>query len=326
MTVTKAEADAVPPGSERFPGEVEFYQSLALVPDQSAGYDATIGQIDTEEFLRRYNVENTSIRQLVSEVPVLAYTLGRFDACGIVQEGIGFINPPPERVSEVSGLWNHVLGSARLAVAYAEQVSRLSPTGRQILIDQGFTYIMGPSLNPYLFRDTILVSHSGEFVAKQQLSSVHVSTDRAVQTLMQLSQLQAPSFIRILMASELLHTHKPSLPEKLSTVPMLLPQVADWHFGQALELNLARRFLALRKKYGDKNWHTPKGYLEGGPEYLDILLGMGSRFDAALELAADLSPSWLSYVPVPEWERRARELLAASVDKSAQELWPGYQG
>lgn len=301
-----------------------------LSPDNRYPY-----QIPVDVFSEHYNVKNPEVLEVLQKYPTLCYLLGRVTdnpqgedsrpdnvlrPYYLLKEGSAmFALENKNDAKRWSGIFNHIMGTARQVHYLAEVLSLLPEEKIKQFADFGLNISSFKEINSELLRDFMFVSHSGRRKTDEKVwhnlnDTAHCETDPGKATLKHLYKHKAPPIFLALMRTENHEKYLAADRNQLS-FPNFVDNIltyCDWTFGQTPN-TLVERFASLRKSQRAK------------PETLDILEKCGNNFENALKqiVNPDIWQKMTTAGPF-NWETEIRAAYCTPSGLSLEETFPHY--
>ncbi len=290
--------------------------------------------IPVSEFINRYHVVSPETQEALRSFPTLCYLLGNItenpqleDASPdgvkrpvyLLTEGSGMFGlKKPEDAMRWSGIFNHIMGTARQVRFLSELLRNLSEEQKQQFAEKGFNHTSFDEIDPEILQDFMFISHAGrrqmdEYNWHKLQDKAHLSGDSYKNTVALLISNNAPQALIDLMRIEDHDIHL-VVAAKDKILPNIVDNIltyADWTYGQQPQ-PIKDRFKGLR---ASKRAST---------ETLDILEGIGENFESAFKDIVGVEI--LGEMPKAkyEWEEKIRRAYCSPSGLSLQEAFPAY--
>lgn len=296
----------------------QFEQSARFINEFGKTYDPLKSlEIPVDSYLTRFRVEAKPILDIMHLYPVLVYGLGRWEN-GKIVDGTGIWNAPVESTIQNKGLIRHTVGVALRAQLLADLLNTATDAQLTYFKKRGFHTEFFRDLPGLPIRDTILISHYGDLLAKQHAKQIKSDKskawlDRAAQMDSYLARENVHPILRHLMASELCHVatangEKPTIAERYKYPHIVATQVPDWWYKEK-PIQTENRFELIRETYRI----IP---------YLPILGDAAYKFNAALRDAFGTERiRAIQYAEDPPWAQEILQTYAAQVGLSQEQLF-----
>lgn len=316
------------------------FSSEGQKPDIRVGdptpYPRVAASIDTDYFIRRYEVANPFVAEVIKEYPTLSYLLGRVTHetktektlqdgtkgnIYFLTEGSGMFGlTNTEDALEWAGIFNHIVGSLRHTYFLGLELGPfLSSEQREEFKKRGYDFGGFDDIGFLNLFDFMFISHAGrrqmdEYNWYGLRDNVHQTGESYTNTLELLDWENAPMLFLALLNVE---SHGKYLLEAgrggmFPDIVTALLTYADWTFGQT-QNSLEERFKSLRASK-----RAPE-------EQLDVFESAGQAFQEALEeIVRPTIFDEMAHVGPYEWETRVRKAYCASSGISLAEAFPGY--
>lgn len=292
-------------------------------------------KIPVDSFSEHYNLKNPEALEVLQKYPSLVYLLGKVTESPqgkdnrpdnvlrpyyLLEEGSGmFALENKDDAERWSGIFNHIMGTARQVYYLAEILSLLPEEKIKQFADFGLDISSFKKINPELLRDFMFISHSGRRKTDEKVwhnlnDTAHCEIDPGKATAKHLYKYKAPPIFLALMRIED-HEKYLAADKNQSSFPNLIDNIltyCDWTFGQTPN-SLAERFAGLRKSQRTT------------PATLDILERCGSNFETALKqiVSPDIWQKMTTAGPF-NWETEIRRAYCAPSGVSLGEAFPNY--
>lgn len=229
-------------------------------------------EIPVESLMLKYGVENPRTQEAIRAFPTLAYLLGRVTSesqrlervdegpnkgksvdAHILIEGSGMFNlTNPEDAKEWKGIFNHIVGSARIIYQGIEVFKSLSPEQRLQFVNSGFDFTVLDAFTPELGALYMLTNHAGRRRMDEHnwygfSTAPHIFNDSFPNTVNVLSETGAhPALLQMMNEENHLHLLPAGKNGLYRDVALSILLAGDWQWGQELT-DLHTRFEQMAK-------------------------------------------------------------------------------
>lgn len=289
-------------------------------------------QIPVDVIADYHKVNNKEIRGILRQYPTLAYLLGQVTA-----EPQGEDQGPPDNelrpyylitsgsalfgltnrddALRWSGLFNHIIGTARQTHFLAGILKNLSPEQKARFADFGYDTASFDQIDPELLRNFFFISHARRREAEEKYKynlndTEHQEADPGRATVKYLEALNSPRIFVDLMRVENsgYFEEKQSLPDIIDNILTY----CDWTFSNK-SISLKDRFDKLRESR------------RASVSLLGKLEKFGNQFELALKaiIGDDIAQQMAQAGPY-QWEREIRKAYCLSSGLNLEEVFPNY--
>lgn len=247
-----------------------------LIPGEMLGrignlQEAIVRKIPVETLIGKYAVEATKTLEAIRSYPVLAYLLGKVsdepeeheridegpkkgvrEKVHVLKEGSGMFGlSHKEDAALWKGIFNHIVGSARIIHNTIEAFQKLTPEQRLEFEKLGFDFSLLDQFTPELGASYMLVNHAGRRRMDEHnwygfIEAPHLFDDSFPNTLVLLAENNAHPALLALMNEEN-HNHLIRVGKEgiYSDALLSIMLAGDWQWGQELT-DLHKRFEQMR--------------------------------------------------------------------------------
>ena len=304
-------------------------------------YDELSPLIPVDSFIKRFNVENFQVVEVLRRFPTLCYLLGKVtdepqnsktlpDSTQrpifyLVEGSDMFGLKNPEDAIEWKGIFNHVIGSVRNINFISQKLASATEEQKQRLAEIGYDRLSLDTLDPNLLRNFMFISHAGRRKTDEHaLYGIHEAPKKDSQNLrpadhsylytMEILEESGTSqqLKDLMKVEDHVYEVEGAKDGRIKNIVDNILTYCDWTYGQE-PTPLDVRFRGLRQSRRQSE------------EILNILEACGTNFENALKevFGPNIYDQMANADPFPG-EKEVREAYAASAGLTLAQVYPDF--